>query len=101
VRSHICQRCAFEFTKNNFRLSIRDESIPARSFSTVHGRSRTTKPRPARQSIRFPSGANVAQTFGHDAGMGEIATPIPRVNFQGDGERFSSMRLTKHTGFSV
>jgi hypothetical protein len=25
------------------------------SFSTVHGRSRTTKPRPARQSIRFPA----------------------------------------------
>lgn len=38
-----------------------------RSFSTVHGRSRTTKPRPARQSIRFPAGANVAQAFGHDA----------------------------------
>src|SRR5665213_2802542 len=31
------------------------------------GRSRTTKPRPARQSIRFPAGANVAQAFGHDA----------------------------------
>jgi len=26
-----------------------------RRFSTVHGRSRTTKPRPARQSIRFPA----------------------------------------------
>src|ERR1035441_5514719 len=38
-----------------------------RSFSTVHGRSRTTKPRPTRQSIRFPAGANVAQAFGHDA----------------------------------
>jgi len=38
-----------------------------RNFSTVHGRSRTTKPRPARQSIRFPAGANVAQAFGHDA----------------------------------
>jgi hypothetical protein len=25
------------------------------SFSTVHGRSRTTEPRPARQSIRFPA----------------------------------------------
>src|ERR1039458_1674983 len=38
-----------------------------RSFSTVHGRSRTTKPRPARQAVRFPAGANVAQVFGHDA----------------------------------
>jgi hypothetical protein len=38
-----------------------------RSFSTVHGRSRTTKPRPARQAVRFPAGANVAQAFGHDA----------------------------------
>jgi hypothetical protein len=26
-----------------------------RSFSTIHGRSRTTKPRPARQSISFPA----------------------------------------------
>jgi|ERR1017187_7397854 hypothetical protein len=33
----------------------------------VHGRSRTTKPRPARRSIRFPAGANGAQAFGHDA----------------------------------
>jgi hypothetical protein len=32
-----------------------------------YGRSRTTKPRPARQNIRFPAGANAAQAFGHDA----------------------------------
>jgi hypothetical protein len=41
------------------------------------GRSRTTKPRPAPHSIRFPAGANVAQAFVHDAqGMGEISVPI-------------------------
>jgi hypothetical protein len=26
-----------------------------------------TKPRPARQDIRFPAGANIARAFGHDA----------------------------------
>jgi hypothetical protein len=42
------------------------------------------------RAVRFPAGANVAQAFGHDAaGMGEISMPIPRANFQGDGERFS------------
>jgi hypothetical protein len=29
--------------------------------------AQTTKPRPARQSIRFPAGANGTQAFGHDA----------------------------------
>jgi hypothetical protein len=36
-----------------------------RSFSTVHVRSRTTKPRPAR--LAFRQRANVAPAFGHDA----------------------------------
>jgi hypothetical protein len=37
-----------QFSNSNGRMT--------RSFSTVHGRSRTTKPRPARQSIRFLAG---------------------------------------------
>jgi len=35
--------------------------------SSPTNQGRTTKPRPARQSIRFPAGANVALAFGHDA----------------------------------
>jgi len=35
--------------------------------SSPTNQGRTTKPRPARQNIRFPAGANVAQAFGHDA----------------------------------
>jgi hypothetical protein len=47
--------------------------------------AQTAKPRPARQSIRFPAGANVAQASGHDAaGMGEISMPIPHAEFQED-----------------
>jgi hypothetical protein len=45
-----------------------------RSAETPLRQSRTTKPRPACQSIRFPAGANVAPAFGHDAGgLGEIS----------------------------
>jgi hypothetical protein len=40
------------------------------------GRSRTTKPRPERQNIRFPQIENVTQAFGQDAaGMGKISVP--------------------------
>jgi hypothetical protein len=38
----------------------------ARSDAPYHALC-TTKPRLARQSIRFPAGANVAQALGHDA----------------------------------
>jgi hypothetical protein len=38
--------------------------------SSPTNQGRTTKPRPARQSIRFPAGANVVQAFGHDAAGG-------------------------------
>jgi hypothetical protein len=39
----------------------------ARFAETPLRQSRTTKPRPALQSIRFPAGANVAQASGLDA----------------------------------
>jgi hypothetical protein len=55
-----------------------------RSFFTVHGRSRTTKPRPARQSIRFPADANVAQAFGHDTqAWTKYQGPSPARIFKG------------------
>jgi len=43
-----------------------NDSIPL----GLSGKSRTMKPRPARQSVRFPAGASVAQAFGHDAAGG-------------------------------
>jgi hypothetical protein len=63
-----------------------------RSFSTVQGRSRTTKPRPARQSGPL---SGKAQTSRRRLAMtrqavGEISMPIPRADFQEDDGWFSS-----------
>jgi hypothetical protein len=52
----------------NFRLSLWDETIPPRNFSTVHGKSRTTKPRPARQSGSLSGRAQTSRRrLRHDA----------------------------------
>jgi len=70
-----------------------------RSFSTVHGRWRTTKPRPARQSIRFPAGANVARRLAmtHRQGRNINANPGTPI-FKGrtdDSPSCSAKNLTK------
>jgi hypothetical protein len=66
-----------------------------RSFSTVHGKSRTTKPRPARQSSSLSGNAQTSRrrlAMTRQA-VGEISMPIPRADFQGDGERFFFFRF--------
>ena len=74
----------------NFRLSLWDETIPARSFSTVHGRSRTTKPRPARQSGSLSGNAQTSRrrlAMTRQA-VGEISMPIMARIFNGTADDF-------------
>ena len=53
-----------------------------RSFSTVHGRSRTTKPRPARQSGSLSGRCKRrAGVWPGRTGMGEISRPVPTESF--------------------
>jgi hypothetical protein len=57
------------------------------------GRSRTTKPRPERQSIRFPQIENVTQAFGQDAaGMGEISLSTMMREFLLNSEALPSIQ---------
>jgi hypothetical protein len=64
----------------------------ARNFSSLHGKSRTTKPRPVcARAVRFPAGANVAQAFGHDAqAWAKYQCQLWRADFQDDTDEFHS-----------
>ena len=57
----------------------------------IAGKSRTTKPRPARQEHSLSGNAQTSRrrlAMTRQA-MGEISMPIPRADFQGDGGRLT------------
>src|SRR5665213_2533655 len=68
----------------------------ARNFSSLHGKSRTTKPRPAFQSGSL-SGS--AQTFCHDAaggGRNINANPLAFQILRGDERRAATAERIQH-----
>ena len=76
----------------------------SRSFSTVHGRSRTTKPRPARQSGSLSGNAQTARRrlARMRQAVGEISMPIPTRGFSRGWRHFLSapMQFLRYCSFS-